>query len=312
MEIISHSIPIKVCYSMTINKSQGQTLSAVGVYLKRPVFTHGQLYVAISRVTTKQGLKILIEDEQGMCTDETRNVVYREVLAFLPHQWCCGLIDCPFCLLPNSRSLCIVSKDRFCYQACAPMIADANPCVSSSDYPTQKRKGCSGYICTCNIFLMQRSWPLVLLIKKIFAVPQKCLTLVLHLQYLWFLICYFTLQTTHCIQCLRHAPAHILRFLCQQTLLLNCFGSAGTQPCYSMQRSLFLGKLQKGREKNAITVRVVRKWAVKDSGGQGAPLFVGLVIADAKVRCIVDSTHHCIKIFVFTKLSYASPNTCLC
>ena len=33
--------PIKVCYAMTINKSQGQTLSNVGVYLKKKVFTHG-------------------------------------------------------------------------------------------------------------------------------------------------------------------------------------------------------------------------------------------------------------------------------
>jgi ATP-dependent DNA helicase PIF1 len=31
-----------VCYAMTINKSQGQTLSIVGFYLKKPVFTHGQ------------------------------------------------------------------------------------------------------------------------------------------------------------------------------------------------------------------------------------------------------------------------------
>jgi hypothetical protein len=37
--------PIKVCYCMTINKSQGQTLSRVGIYLRKPVFTHGQLYV---------------------------------------------------------------------------------------------------------------------------------------------------------------------------------------------------------------------------------------------------------------------------
>lgn len=64
---------------MTINKSQGQTLQMVGVYLKKPVFTHGQLYVAFSRVTTKHGLRILIEDVDGNCTDTTRNVVYQEV-----------------------------------------------------------------------------------------------------------------------------------------------------------------------------------------------------------------------------------------
>lgn len=75
--------PIRVCYAMTINKSQGQTLLAVGVYLKKPIFSHGQLYVAVSRVTTKQGLKIYIEDDEGEPSTETKNVVYKEVLQYL-------------------------------------------------------------------------------------------------------------------------------------------------------------------------------------------------------------------------------------
>jgi ATP-dependent DNA helicase PIF1 len=73
--------PVKVCYAMTINKSQGQTLSHVGVYLKTPVFSHDQLYVAILRVTSKGGLKILIKDSDGNCTDETQNIVYHEIFS---------------------------------------------------------------------------------------------------------------------------------------------------------------------------------------------------------------------------------------
>ncbi|XP_074337217.1 uncharacterized protein LOC141674407 [Apium graveolens] len=51
---------------MTINKSQGQSLDTVGLYLPRAVFSHSHVYVAISRVTRPEGLHILIDSDDDM------------------------------------------------------------------------------------------------------------------------------------------------------------------------------------------------------------------------------------------------------
>ncbi|XP_057775083.1 uncharacterized protein LOC130994065 [Salvia miltiorrhiza] len=56
-----------------------QSLSNVQLYLPKTVFSHGQLYIAISRVTSKKGLKVLICDENGQTSNTTTNVVYNEI-----------------------------------------------------------------------------------------------------------------------------------------------------------------------------------------------------------------------------------------
>ncbi|KAH7666932.1 DNA helicase protein [Dioscorea alata] len=70
---------VKLSYAMTINKSQGQTLELVGLFLPKPAFSHGQLYVALSRVSSVEGLKVLILDDNGKNTNKTKNVVYKEI-----------------------------------------------------------------------------------------------------------------------------------------------------------------------------------------------------------------------------------------
>ncbi|KAL9808889.1 putative DNA helicase [Arabidopsis thaliana] len=72
-------LPLVVCFAVTINKSQAQSLKRVGIFLRRPCFSHGQLYVAIFRVTSKTGLKILIVDDEGKPQKQTKNVVFKKL-----------------------------------------------------------------------------------------------------------------------------------------------------------------------------------------------------------------------------------------
>jgi ATP-dependent DNA helicase PIF1 len=51
--------PIKLSFAMTVNKSQGQTIPNVGVYPPAPVFSLGQLYVVMSRATSRTNIKII-------------------------------------------------------------------------------------------------------------------------------------------------------------------------------------------------------------------------------------------------------------
>ncbi|XP_023739552.1 uncharacterized protein LOC111887620 [Lactuca sativa] len=72
--------PVKVCYAMTINKSQGQSLRKIGIYLSQPVFAHRQLYVALSRATSPDSIKILINSSDTTKNNKTKNVVFKDLL----------------------------------------------------------------------------------------------------------------------------------------------------------------------------------------------------------------------------------------
>jgi hypothetical protein len=70
--------PVRLAFAITINRAQGQSVKIVGLDLRIPVFAHGQLYVALSRVTKKQNLRVLLSDDN--LDSKTNNVVYEEVL----------------------------------------------------------------------------------------------------------------------------------------------------------------------------------------------------------------------------------------
>uniref|UniRef100_A0A0D3BZP1 ATP-dependent DNA helicase n=2 Tax=Brassica oleracea TaxID=3712 RepID=A0A0D3BZP1_BRAOL len=62
---------------ITVENSLGKSLKDVILYLPRPVFAHGQLYVALSRVTSKEGLKFIKGEDSHK--QKVKNIVYKEI-----------------------------------------------------------------------------------------------------------------------------------------------------------------------------------------------------------------------------------------
>ncbi|XP_015081472.1 uncharacterized protein LOC107025146 [Solanum pennellii] len=81
-KFIRKLFPIRLCFAMTINRAQALTTPNIGLYLPQHVFSHGQLYVALSRGISMSKTKVLVMTKQperhtGIYT---RNIVYKDVL----------------------------------------------------------------------------------------------------------------------------------------------------------------------------------------------------------------------------------------
>ena len=74
---VRRQFPIRLAFSVTINKGQGQENERVGIYLPQPVFAHGQLYTAFSRGKRASSVKAFIEGNDEGITD---NIIYKELL----------------------------------------------------------------------------------------------------------------------------------------------------------------------------------------------------------------------------------------
>ncbi|KAF8551012.1 helicase-like protein [Imleria badia] len=60
---------------MTINKAEGQTVKHIGLNLSSPVFSHEQLYVALSHCTHLRNIKVLFSNHDEKRNIKTTNVV---------------------------------------------------------------------------------------------------------------------------------------------------------------------------------------------------------------------------------------------
>ena len=74
--LVRRQFPLAPAYATTFNSCQGLTLDVVGVDLSLPVFSHGQLYTALSRIRHRSHARVRLREGQTA----TKNVTFHEVL----------------------------------------------------------------------------------------------------------------------------------------------------------------------------------------------------------------------------------------
>ena len=73
--------PLRLAYALSYNKAQGQEFQKLGADITHPSFSHGHLYVALSRIRLSTNIKFFITDENLIDgIPYTDNVVYNEII----------------------------------------------------------------------------------------------------------------------------------------------------------------------------------------------------------------------------------------
>jgi hypothetical protein len=88
-QLTRRQFPLRLACAMTYNKSQSQTLSKVLLNITSPPFSHGQLYLAQSRVQDYNNIRLYVTEDQLMQSNISStgfmptvdNIVYEDVVA---------------------------------------------------------------------------------------------------------------------------------------------------------------------------------------------------------------------------------------
>jgi ATP-dependent exoDNAse (exonuclease V) alpha subunit len=73
--------PLRLAYSISLNKSQGQEFNQLALDITKPSFAHGHLYVALSRIRIASKIKFYVTEENLIDNVSfTDNVVYDEII----------------------------------------------------------------------------------------------------------------------------------------------------------------------------------------------------------------------------------------
>ena len=85
--------PVLLAYYLTLNRAQGQSLQRAGLYLPQSVFSHGHLYVGLSRCGDPENVFVYADQHEfenlrhqfppgSEGKTFTRNVVFKEIFSY--------------------------------------------------------------------------------------------------------------------------------------------------------------------------------------------------------------------------------------